>query len=91
MGRLEFAFVRRRFEVAFQGEVGMVREEFVLQMESENPIGAKIAHIPAQAAIGDQVPVVRVVNQAQRFDLTLGDFAVGLPSSRSMSRRRTTN
>src|SRR2546427_12337433 len=50
----------------------MPREEFVLQMKLENPVGAKVAHIPAEAAIGDEMPVVRVVNQAKRFDLALG-------------------
>ena len=50
----------------------MSREEFVLQLKLANPVGAKVAHIPAQAAISDEMPVVRVVNQAERLDLSLG-------------------
>src|SRR5205809_5298203 len=50
----------------------MAREEFVLQLKLANPVSAKVPHIPAQAAIGDEMPVVRVVNQAKRFDLAVG-------------------
>src|SRR5204862_7241899 len=72
---LDLAFVRRGFEVALERKVGVAGEDFALQLKFANPVGAKVAHIAAETAKGDEMPVVRVIDQAERFDLTTGHLA----------------
>ena len=53
--------------------------------EPDDSIRAEVAVIAAQAAVGDQVPVIRIINQAERFNLAPGRF---IASTRAIGERK---
>src|SRR5882724_9087188 len=71
----ELTFVPLFFEVVLQGKFVMTRKEFVLQLQSDDSISAKVTHITAETAIGNEMPVVAVINQAKRLDVAFSEFA----------------
>src|SRR5262249_466719 len=54
----ELSFVSSRFEVTLKREIIVARKELVLQLKPDDAVRAEVTDIAAQAAIGDEMPVI---------------------------------